>query len=144
MKESEKDDIEFVEAREDAAEALETTEEPLDFVAPAIHGLVVLPRFQSVRSRWNNGDKTKVQSQLQGLVVVVGAVHHQMQGCWQGADAAQQLAAFDGIGGLSRGKGKGYGRASICGNQMNLGSPSAARLADGLRSVFFNAPVPSG
>src|SRR5260370_20630454 len=30
------------------------------------------------------------------------------------------------------------------GNHMNLGVPSSARLADGLRSVFFNAPVPSG
>ena len=27
---------------------------------------------------------------------------------------------------------------------MNLGGPSAARLADGLRAVFFRAPVPSG
>jgi hypothetical protein len=27
---------------------------------------------------------------------------------------------------------------------MNLGVPSAARLADGLRAVFFSAPVPSG
>src|ERR1700761_2164512 len=41
-------------------------------------------------------------------------------------------------------QGEGYGRSSIRGNQMNLGVPSAARLADGLRSVFFRAPVPSG
>ena len=27
---------------------------------------------------------------------------------------------------------------------MNLGGPTAPGLADGLRSVFFNAPVPSG
>ena len=27
---------------------------------------------------------------------------------------------------------------------MNLGGPAAPGLADGLRSVFFNAPVPSG
>ena len=27
---------------------------------------------------------------------------------------------------------------------MNLGGPAAPGLSDGLRSVFFNAPVPSG
>jgi hypothetical protein len=27
---------------------------------------------------------------------------------------------------------------------MNFGGPSAAGFADGLRTVFFNAPVPSG
>jgi hypothetical protein len=30
---------------------------------------------------------------------------------------------------------EGYGRSSIRGNQMNLGVPSAARLADGLTSI---------
>src|SRR5271157_2563460 len=95
-------------------------------------------------SGWNHRDETEVQSQLQSFVVLVSAVHDQMQGCWQGSDAAQQLAAFDGVGGLLRRERKGYSRSRICGNHMNLGGPSAARLADGLRSVFFNAPVPSG
>ena len=36
------------------------------------------------------------------------------------------------------------GRSSIRGNHMNLGGPSAARLANGLGAVFFRAPVPSG
>ena len=38
---------------------------------------------------------------------------------------------------------KDYGRASIRGNHMNLGVPSAAGLSNGLRAVFFKAPVPS-
>ena len=97
-----------------------------------------------VRSGRNHGDKTKVQSQLQGLVVLVAAVHNQVQRPRQGPDAAQQFTAFDGVGGLPRREGKGYSRSSICGNHMNLGGPSAARFADGLGSVFFNAPVPSG
>ena len=42
------------------------------------------------------------------------------------------------------GEREGHGRSSICGNHMNLGSPSAPRLSDRLWSVFFNAPVPSG
>ncbi len=43
-----------------------------------------------------------------------------------------------------RGKRERYGRSSIRGNHMNLGGPAAAGLADGLRAVFFRAPVPSG
>ncbi len=42
------------------------------------------------------------------------------------------------------GQGKRYGRASIRGNHMNLGGPSAPGFADGLWAVFFKAPVPSG
>ena len=41
---------------------------------------------------------------------------------------------------LLRATSKRLCRASICGNQMNLGVPSAARFPDGWRSV---APVPS-
>ncbi len=34
-------------------------------------------------------------------------------------------------------QGEGYGRSSIRGNQMNLGVPSPARLADWLEVRFF-------
>ena len=60
------------------------------------------------------------------------------------AQTAEQLATFGRVVGLARGQRKGYGRSSIRGNHMNLGGPSAAGLADGLRAVFFRAPVPSG
>ena len=43
-----------------------------------------------------------------------------------------------------RERGERYGCSSIRGNHMNLGGPTASGLADGLGSVFFNAPVPSG
>jgi hypothetical protein len=36
------------------------------------------------------------------------------------------------------------GLPSIRGNQMNLGGQTATGFANGLRAVFFNAPVPSG
>jgi len=81
-------------------------------VLAAVHGLVVLPRLEAVRSGRNHRDKTKVQRQLQGLVVLVAAVHDQVQRRGQGPDAAQQFAAFDGIGGLTRQPRKGYGRSS--------------------------------
>src|SRR5271157_641348 len=88
-------------------------------------------------SGWNDRDEAEVQRQLQGFVVLVSAVHDQMQGGRQGSDAAQQLAALDCVRSLAWGERKGYGRSRICGNHMNLGGPSAARLADGLRSVFL-------
>ena len=41
-------------------------------------------------------------------------------------------------------QGEDYSRSSIRGNHMNLGVPSAAGFPNGLWSVFFKAPVPSG
>jgi hypothetical protein len=137
VEESEKDDVEFIEAGEDAAEAFESAEEPLDLVALAVHGFVVLPGPQAIAFGRNDRDKAKLQSQLEGLVVLVGAVHDEVQRCGQRSDAAQQFAAFDRVGGLARRESKGYGRSSIRGNHMNLGGPSAAGFSDGLRAVFF-------
>src|SRR5208283_3413986 len=97
VEEGEKDQIQFVEAGKDATKAFEPAEQPLDFVAPAVHGFVILPGLQAVMSGWNHRDETEVQRQLQGFVVLVSAVHDQMQGCRQGSDAAQQFAAFDGV-----------------------------------------------
>ena len=67
-----------------------------------------------------------------------------MQRSIRRAQAGQQRAALGRVVRLTRRQREGYGRASIRGNQMNLGVPSAAGLADGLRAVFFSAPVPSG
>jgi len=136
--------VEFVEAGEDAAEALESAKQSFYFVALAVEGLVVLPRFQAIALGRNHGDKSEIQCQLPGFVVFVGTVHDQMQGRRQRSDAAQQEAALLRIGGLTGRQREAYGRSSIRGNQMNLGGPSAARFADGLGTVFFKAPVPSG
>ena len=46
--------------------------------------------------------------------------------------------------GLSGREREAEGRALICGNHVNLGCESSVRAADGLRLVFFNAPVPLG
>src|SRR5208282_5817638 len=82
--------------------------------------------------------------QLPGFVIFVGSVHDQMERRRQWADAAQKFASFNGIRCLARRQREGYGRSRICGNHMNLGGPTAAGFSDGLGSVFFNAPVPSG
>lgn len=69
---------EFIEAGEDAAKAFESTEEPLDLVAFAIHGLIVLPGLQAIAFRGNHREEAEVQSQLERFVVFVGAIHEQM------------------------------------------------------------------
>ena len=126
VEETQKDDVEFIEAREDAAEAFESAEEPFDLIALAVHGFVVLPGLQAIASGRNHREVAKVQSQLESLVVLVGAVQDEMQRCGQRSDAAQKFAAFDRVGGLARRESKRYGRSSIRGNQMNPGGPSAA------------------
>jgi hypothetical protein len=45
MEKPEKDDIQFLEAGEDAPEALEAAKEPLDFVAPLVKFPVKFPRI---------------------------------------------------------------------------------------------------
>ncbi len=60
--ECEKDDVEFVGAGEDAAEAFEPAEEPGYLIASAIHGFVVLPGIQSVALGRNDWDEAKIQS----------------------------------------------------------------------------------
>lgn len=75
VEECEEDDVEFVEAGEDTAEAFESAEEPFYLIASAIHGFVVLPGIQSVALGRNDWDEAKIQSQLAGLVILVGPVH---------------------------------------------------------------------
>ena len=48
MEEGEENHIQLFEAREDATEALESTEEPFDFVALLVEGTIIFPRFDAV------------------------------------------------------------------------------------------------
>src|ERR1019366_4648769 len=63
-----------------------------------VHGLVILPRLETLRAGWNHWKETEVQRQLQGFIVFVSAIHDQMQGRGQGADTTQQFAALAGVG----------------------------------------------
>lgn len=74
---------------------------------------------------------------MPSLIAFVGAVHQQGQCCGHRSQIPEQFTAFGGIVRVARRESKGYGRSSIRGNQMNLGCPSAARLANGLWSVFL-------
>ena len=46
--EAEEEDIEFLEAREDSAEAFEPSEQPLDFVALFVESAIVFPWLDAV------------------------------------------------------------------------------------------------
>ena len=144
VEEREENDVEFVEAREDAAKALEPLEETFDLIAFAVQSFVILPGIQAIAFGPNHGDIVEFQRQLPDFVVFLGPIHDQMQRLGQWSDAAQQIAPRFGVGGLAGQKRETYRRSSIRGNQVNLGGPSAAGLADSLGTVFFNAPVPSG
>jgi hypothetical protein len=85
----------------------------------------------------NDGDHAKTEHQLSGFVAFVGALHQHRQALRHGAEVAQQGASLGCVVGVAGRQSEGYGRSSIRGNQMNLGVPSAARLADGLGSVFL-------
>ena len=111
MQEGHEDDIEFFEAGEGSTEALEPPEEPLDFIALAVDGFVVLPWLQAVALGRHYRNKAEIQGQLPGLVVLLGAVHNQMQRRGQRPQARQQLTASLGVGGLTGRQRKGYGRA---------------------------------
>ena len=144
VEEAEEEDIEFLEAGEDSAEAFESPEESLDFVALLVESAVVFPGLDAVGLWRNDRDHAQAEHQLSGFVTLVGAIHQQRQAFRHGPQFRQQGATFGSIVRMAGRQGEGYGRSSIRGNQMNLGVPAAARLADGLRSVFFRAPVPSG
>ncbi len=136
--------VELFEAREDAAKALEPAEQALDLVAPAIEAAVVGPGAEAVGVGRHDRLEAELQHQLPGLVAFVGPVHHHRHAIGPPLPARQQLASFGRVVGLSGRQGEGQGDPVIRGNQINLGVPAAARLADGLRAVFFRAPVPSG
>ena len=70
--------------REDAAEALETPEEPFDLVALAVHGFVILPGFEAIALAWNHRNKAEIQRQLAGFVVFVGSIHDECSGAGSG------------------------------------------------------------
>ena len=136
--------IEFVEAREDSPKALEPTKQPLNLVAAAIHELIIFPGAATSLEGWHDGCKPKSQDQLACVVPLIRSVHDHGDQGFGWIQGAQQPASFRGIMALAWGEREGDGCSSICGNHMNLGGPSSSGLSDGLRSVFFNAPVPSG
>ena len=97
-----------------------------------------------IRLRRYHRDHPQIQRQLPCFIAFIGPVHQQRQPLRHRSQGFQQGASRRRIVRVAGRKRENYSRSSIRGNHMNLGVPSASRFADGLRSVFFNAPVPSG
>ena len=109
-----------------------------------------LRRLSSSRS-YAQGDKPglarrphRVEPQgpgkLAGLGPLIGPIHHPRQLRSLAAQATEQLAALRRIMGLARRQRDRHRRSSIRGNQMNLGVPPPAGLADGPGDHFFSRP----
>ncbi len=81
MQKAEEHDVQFVEAGENTAEALESAKESLDFIAAAIQSPVIFPGLQAPARRWDDGSPTKIQGQLACLLISIGAIHKQRQRC---------------------------------------------------------------
>ncbi len=92
VNEGEEENIEFLEARKDAAETLEPSEQTFNFVTLFIQGAVILPRLDMVGRRRDYRNPSQIQDQLAGLVVLVGSVHQHWQPFRKPAQASQQLA----------------------------------------------------
>lgn len=136
--------IEFVKTREDAPKALQAAEQSLDFVSTFVHFAVVLPGLNACTQWRHDRDEAKIERELPGFIALVRFVHQEVQRAVRRAQAFEQCAPLRSIAGLAGRQSERYGCSSIRGNHMNLDCPSSARFADGLWSIFFNAPVPSG
>src|SRR5258708_37440924 len=144
VEEAKEEHVERLEAGEDSAEALEATEQPLDLVAVLVEGSVVVPGLDTIGLGRNHRNHAQVEHELSGLIAFIGSIHQHGQAFGHSREFPKQLPSLGCIMGIARRQSEGYGRSSIRGNHMNLGVPSAPGLADGLWSVFFRAPVPSG
>ncbi|OJY15478.1 MAG: hypothetical protein BGO99_07920 [Nitrosospira sp. 56-18] len=140
MNESDKHDVKFLEAREDASKTLESAEQAFNFVLAAIHRAMVFPSVDSIALGGNYRHKAKFKRQLTCFITLIGTIHQQIQGTAEWTEPIQQFTAFGCIVRLPWRQRERYSRSSIRGNHMNPGAPSSARFADGLGSVFFNAP----
>jgi hypothetical protein len=116
----------------------------LDLVSLLVEFAIIIPGFAPIRFGGNDRNHVQLQHQLPGFIAFVGPVHHQRNFDRHRSQFQQQLSAHRSIVRLSRRQAENYCRSSIRGNQMNFGVPSASRFPNGLRSVFFKAPVPSG
>lgn len=111
--------VEFVEAREDAPKALETTEQAFHLITLAVKYAVIAPMapIGIGRYRW---DKDKVQSQLQCFAAFVGPVHDQNAGLLLRSQARNTSRLWGASPACLGESAKVDGAPSIRGNRMVL------------------------
>ena len=118
----------------------------LYLIASALALLVQLPGLAPLWVMEHYWHKTQLLRQRPRGVALVGAVHKQshLAGLRDVTYGLDQPAPLRSISGLAWRQTPGDNVAGTRGNQMKFGGPAAPALADGLGTVFFGAPVPSG
>lgn len=74
---SHQDNVEFLEARKNAAKSLQPAKQALRFIAFPVESAIIGPRLASVGFRWNHRNHVQLQHQLPGCITFVGSIHHQ-------------------------------------------------------------------
>ena len=85
---------EFLEPGTYPAEALEKAKQPLDFVAPLVDRIAVMPSGDTGGLGRHDRRKSQVEGQLRGFVTFVGPIHDQMHRAVGAAQVRKQLATF--------------------------------------------------
>ena len=91
-----------------------------------------------------DGYVAKLHCQSPYLVPFVGPIHQEINGMAGRAKLLQKSPAFWRISAVPCRQRKYYPIPITCGGHMKFGIPSAQCFSDGLRAVFFKAPIPSG
>src|SRR5690554_5608566 len=137
--------IQLVEPGEDSSKSFEPAKQPLHLIALLVQLPIVFPRGQSILLGGHYRLHTQLKYQLTRFVALVGFIHNHFSTVPAAVfKRSQELAAFRSIAGLTGRQRKSYGLMGACRHHVNFGGPPASGLTDRLRTVFFNAPVPSG
>ena len=128
---------EFVVARGDASELLDTTEETLDQISAFVDMPVERARVESVGARGNNHLTALCGNGLGEGIRIVALVGHDEFG---GLILDQRGSLLD-IGDLTCGKNDPQRIAQSIHGDMQLGSQSTPRPTDFLTARFFWAPA---
>ena len=141
---SQKDDIKFVIAGKNTAKTLDATKKSLNLITLFVQFLIVVPRLFTIALWRNNRHIAKLHSQSSRLVPLISPVHQEVNRMVHRTELLQKGTTFWTVATVSRRQRKDYPIPIRCGNHMKFGVPSAPCPSDGLRPVFFKAPIPSG
>ena len=141
---SQKDDIKFVIAGKNTAKTLDATKKSLNLITLFVQFLIVVPRIFAIAFGRNNRCVAKFHGQSPGFIPFIGPVHQKINRmvCW--TELPQKSTTFWTVATVSRRQRKDYPIPIRCGDHMKFGVPSTPCSSDGLRPVFFKAPIPSG
>ena len=141
---SQKDDIKFVIAGKNTTKTLDAAKKSLNLITLFVQFLIVVPRLFTIALWRNNRHIAKLHSQSSRLVPLISPVHQEVNRMVHRTELLQKGTTFWTVATVSRRQRKDYPIPIRCGDHMKFGVPSTPCSSDGLRPVFFKAPIPSG